>query len=228
MGETRATWLQPLFRQEEIAASDALLQNLSGLVILGVVEVVMSFSTKPLVGATWPHFAALVERHNGVWGGCWCMAFHAPPAGAAGNRAAKEALVREGRAHAALVFDGAACVGWCQFGPTVELPRIKHRRAYEEGLTSLPDWRITCFFSDKAYRGKGVAAAALAGALAEIARLGGGRVESYPEDAEGRSVAGAFLHNGTLAMFEQQGFTRSRKIGKHHWVVERNVRPDGL
>lgn len=115
----------------------------------------MSFSAKPLDATTWPGFAALVERHNGVWGGCWCMAFHAKGTGAAGNRAAKEALVREGRAHAALVFDGPACVGWCQFGPTQELPRIKHRHAYEEGLTTLPDWRITCFFSDKSYRGKG-------------------------------------------------------------------------
>ncbi|CAN7669034.1 hypothetical protein [Mesorhizobium sp. LjNodule214] len=188
----------------------------------------MGFSTKPLDATTWPGFAALVERHNGVWGGCWCMAFHAKSTGAAGNRAAKEALVREGRAHAALVFDGPACVGWCQFGPTQELPRIKHRRAYEEGLTMLPDWRITCFFSDKSYRGKGVASAALAGALVEIARLGGGTVESYPEDAEGRSVAGAFLHNGTLAMFEQQGFRRAGQIGKHRWVVERDVRPRGV
>ena len=187
----------------------------------------MSFSAKPLDETTWPQFAALVERHNGVWGGCWCMAFHAKGVGATGNRAEKEARVREGHAHAALIFDGVACVGWCQFGPTQELPRIKHRRAYEEGLTSLPDWRITCFFSDKAYRGKGVAAAALAGALAEIARLGGGTVESYPEDAEGRSVAGAFLHNGTLAMFERQGFERSRKIGKHRWVVARTVEAGG-
>ncbi|TGT32056.1 GNAT family N-acetyltransferase, partial [Mesorhizobium sp. M4B.F.Ca.ET.169.01.1.1] len=109
-----------------------------------------------------------------------------------GNRDAKEARVRDGSAHAALVFDGSACVGWCQFGSTGELPRIKHRRAYEEGLTALPDWRITCFFIDKGRRGEGVAAAALGGALAEIARLGGGRVESYPEDTSGRKVAGAF------------------------------------
>ncbi|TGU59861.1 GNAT family N-acetyltransferase, partial [Mesorhizobium sp. M00.F.Ca.ET.186.01.1.1] len=97
------------------------------------------------------------------------------------------------------------------------------RRAYEEGLAALPDWRITCFFSDKALRGKGVAVAALAGALTEIGRLGGGTVESYPEDAEGRKVAGAFLHNGTLAMFEAQGFSRNRRIGKHRWVVEKRV-----
>jgi hypothetical protein len=65
---------------------------------------------------------------------------------------------------------------------------------------------------------------ALAGALAEIARLGGGTVESYPEDAEGRSVSGSFLHNGTVAMFESRGFERTRRLGKHHWVVTKVVR----
>lgn len=37
------------------------------------------------------------------------------------------------------------------------------------GLTEQPDWRITCFFVDKDYRGQGVAALALKGALSEIA-----------------------------------------------------------
>jgi len=45
--------------------------------------------------------------------------------------------------------------------------------------------------------------------------LGGGAVESYPEDAQGRSVAGAFLYNATLAMFERRGFERARRLGKH-------------
>jgi GNAT superfamily N-acetyltransferase len=122
------------------------------------------------------------------------------------------------------VYEGTACVGWCQFGPPDELPRIKNRRAYLDGLTVLPDWRITCFFVDKAYRGKGVAAAALNGALQEIARLGGGTVEGYPEVVEGRSVAGAFLHNGTASMFERQGFERTRRLGKNRWVVNKVVR----
>jgi GNAT superfamily N-acetyltransferase len=176
---------------------------------------------------TWPDYARLIESHNGVWGGCWCMAFHAAGVGrtktAAQNRSEKECRVREGRAHAALVYDGAACVGWCQFGPTDELPRIKRRRAYLDGLSALPDWRITCFFVDRAYRRRGVASIALAGALQEIARLGGGTVESYPEDIEGRSVSSSFLHNGTVAMFESHGFERTRRLGKHHWVVTKVV-----
>lgn len=151
------------------------------------------------------------------------MAFHPEGVGrgktATQNCIEKERRVREGAAHAALVYDGSACVGWCQFGSPEELPRIKHQRAYRDGLTSFPDWRITCFFVDKAHRGKGVATAALKGAMQEIARLGGGTVESYPEDVAGRSVSGSFLHNGTVSLFEEQGFKRIRPLGKNHWVV---------
>ena len=185
------------------------------------------FIVKPLNKQTWPDFARLVEKHNGVWGGCWCMAFHEEGFGrersAAQNRSSKEGRVREGKAHAALVYDGSSAVGWCQFGPVGELPRIKHKREYQNGLTELPDWRITCFFVDRDYRGKGVAALALEGALDEIARLGGGSVESYPEEVEGRSTSGSFLHNATISIFERLGFQRTRRLGKNHWVVTRIV-----
>jgi hypothetical protein len=128
-----------------------------------------SFGVKPLDEAAWPDFAQLVERHNGVWGGCWCMAFHAEGVGRgktpAQNRTEKADRVCAGRAHAALVYDGGTCVGWCQFGSPDELPRIKNQRDYRDGLTVIPDWRITCFFVDNAYRGQGVTSVALQGAL---------------------------------------------------------------
>ena len=140
------------------------------------------------------------------------------------RRALKETRVREGRAHAALVFDDACCVGWCQFGAPEELPRIKHQKTYRSGLRELPDWRITCFFVARSHRHRGVADTALAAAIEQIARLGGGAVESYPEDTTDRKVSGSFLHNGTVTMFERHGFVRSRQIGKHHWVVSRTIR----
>ena len=176
-------------------------------------------TVKALDETTWRDFARLVEKHNGVWGGCWCMGFHPKGLGTTDHRSEKESRVREGRAHAALVYDGAECVGWCQFGSAEELPRIKRMRAYTEGLDDLPEWRITCFFVDKEYRRQGVASKALEGALAEIKRLGGGTVESYPEDATDRKTSGGFLHNATLSIFERHGFTKDRQVGKHHWVV---------
>jgi hypothetical protein len=52
------------------------------------------FAVRPLDELTWPDFARLVERHNGVWGGCWCMGFHAEGVGrhktAAQNRSEKD------------------------------------------------------------------------------------------------------------------------------------------
>lgn len=73
-------------------------------------------------------------------------------------------------------------------------------------------------------RGKGVSCAALAGALEQIALFGGGTVESYPEDVSGRTVSGSFLYNSRLAMFQRQGFERTRRLGKNHWVVSKVVR----
>jgi hypothetical protein len=37
---------------------------------------VRTYSIKPLGPDTWEAFAQLAEKHNGVWGGCWCTWFH--------------------------------------------------------------------------------------------------------------------------------------------------------
>lgn len=176
-----------------------------------------NFIVRPLSPETWEAFATLVEANNGVWGGCWCIGFHGPFT--SDNRARKLQMVQEGKTHAALVFDGDIAVGWCQFGPTADLPRIKHRKQYEAELEKLPDWRITCFFVGKGYRKKGVADKALEGALDLIRKMGGGLVESYPEDVTGRRVSGSFLYNATLSTFERQGFVKQRRLGQAHWVV---------
>ncbi|MEU1513269.1 GNAT family N-acetyltransferase [Streptomyces sp. NPDC005811] len=177
---------------------------------------------------TWPAFARLIEANNGVWGGCWCMGFHVKVGKgrtSQQNRAEKEQRVREGRTRSALVFEGDDCLGWCQFGSPTELPEIKSKRTYEKDLVVLPDWRITCFFTGKGLRRRGVAHAALGGALTEIARKGGGTVEGYPEETDDRSVSGSFLHTGPMAVFEDYGFTRTRPISPHRWVVNLTIAP---
>jgi GNAT superfamily N-acetyltransferase len=184
------------------------------------------YVVRPLDASTWHAFAALVERNNGVFGGCWCIGFHGELSRTdpSLNRHAKERRVRQGRANAALVFDGDDCLGWCQFGSPEELPAIKNRAAYEKSRTAaLPDWRIACCFVGKGHRRAGVSAAALAGALDLIAQAGGGTVEGYPEGAD--AVAAGFLFNGALSTYEKLGFTRDRPIGKNRWVVTRVVEP---
>ena len=188
----------------------------------------MPYAIRPLDAATWDAFAELVERNNGVFGGCWCMGYHPDDSrtDAAQNRAGKQSRVHEGRAHAALVFDGRGIAqGWCQYGSPEELPGIKHRREYSKEAPPRPDWRITCFYVDKRHRGQGVARAALEGALDQIAEAGGGLVEAIPEVTAGREAPGRFLFSATVELFEEYGFSRVRQVGKHAWIVSKQDSP---
>lgn len=185
------------------------------------------YEIRALSPDTWEAFAALAERHNGVWGGCWCTWFHTmaneKARDAEANRSLKERLVSEGRAHAALVFDGERAVGWAQFGTPEELPNIHHRRQYEATLDISPDYRITCFFVDRNYRRKGVAGAALRGAVDLIAKAGGGVVEGYPHDLQGKKVSASFLYNTTRTLYEQEGFEYVRPKGQGNCVMRKTV-----
>ncbi len=189
------------------------------------------YAVRPLDTTTWDAFSRLVERHNGVWGGCWCIWFHPRCAdkapGAEGNRALKKQLVDEGRTHAALVFDGDAAVAWCQYGSPEELPSIYHAKQYRAETDRLPDYRLTCLFVDRDYRRKGLAGVAVAGALDLIAAAGGGLVEAYPQDTGGKKLSASFLYNGTRSLFEQAGFRYERPKGKSHCVMSRRVDATG-
>jgi GNAT superfamily N-acetyltransferase len=184
-----------------------------------------TYTTRQLDESTWPDFAALVEANNGVWGGCWCLGFHPESFGEAEqNREAKREHVRRGTVHQVLVYDGDACVGWCQYGSPVELPGIKNRKAYEKELADLPDWRIGCLFTGSKHRGHGIARAAVAGALDAIRDAGGGLVEAYPEQVEARRPQrGAYFHTGPEDLFSSFGFERDRPIAKWRWVMRPRV-----
>ena len=142
------------------------------------------------------------------------------------HRAVKENRVLTDRAHAALVLDeNGLARGWCQYGSPEELPAIKHKREYDKAAPPRPDWRITCFYVDPKHRGQGIARAALEGALGQIAQAGGGLVEAVSEVTAGRQAPGRFLFSATVELFEQFGFTRNRRVGKHAWIVSRVVDP---
>lgn len=187
----------------------------------------MEYSVAALTPDTWPLFVALAEKHNGVWGGCWCAWFHAPKrereASGEDNRTLKQRWVEDGTAHAALVVTDGAAIAWCQYGRLDELPCIKHQKEYEAGPPAPADYRITCFFVDRDHRRQGVAEIALQGALDLIALDGGGVVESFPHDVDGKKTSSSFLHNGTRTLFERAGFTYERPLGMSRTVMHRTV-----
>ncbi len=186
----------------------------------------LAYTTRELNSSTWDAFAELVERNNWIYGGCWCIAFHSEyQRGVSDPRTLKEQLVRAGRAHAVLVFDqDGVAQGWCQYGSPEELG-LKHQREYAKDPPPPALWRITCIFVDKRHRGQGFARAALTGALAQIAAAGGGLVEAISEITAGREAQDRFLFSATVELFVQHGFAPGRQVGKHAWIVSRDVAP---
>src|SRR5436309_14382996 len=176
------------------------------------------YATRELSPKTWPDFARL-RSQGGGWAFCWCMHFHRPrslpkhkrfrtrPERSVRNRREKRELVARGRAHGILVYAHGEPVGWCQYGPREELPRVDNSRKYrnlapEDSRERL--WRITCFVVDKKYRKSGVASAALNTALESIRNKGGGLVEAIPVSKTDQGPG--YMCTGTVSMFEKAGF----------------------
>jgi len=196
---------------------------------------VLQFSTRELSKETWPDFERLFESHPAPGAHpCWCM--HHQLAGPAPgcksdsraskiewNHQQKKALMECGAAHGILVYGARGePVGWCQYGPKEELPRIDNHPSYrkiplENGDKRL--WRITCFVVHYNYRRRGIASTALKAALTAIKNRGGGTVEAYPIRRWGAYQA----YRGTVSMFEKEGFKPIGPLGASNVLMRRSV-----
>lgn len=186
------------------------------------------YSAKELSKETWPDFEKLFKKPgvgDGWW--CWCMHHHVQSYSlpenrvprtraerAMKNRREKRELVNKGRSHGILVYAKGEPVGWCQYGPREELPRvdntIKYRKlALGDGKDRL--WRITCFVVDKNHRRRGVASIALRAALEAIRKKGGGLVEAYPVSKTDQGSN--YMYSGRVTMFERAGFKMVAPLG---------------
>ena len=189
-----------------------------------------TFSVRELSVRTLPDFETLAAKQ----GGCWCIFYQRANPLRRGttseewkrrNRIDKRALVRKRRSHAILVYDGTTPVGWCQYGPQDELPRIDARRTYRRVAPPISDlklWRITCFFVHPKYRGRGIAKVALRAALQSIQKKGGGLVEAYPVVAKMAAVP-EWRWFGTPSMFHREGFETVAKLGTSGVLMRKTI-----
>ena len=179
-------------------------------------------SSAQLSAKTWPDFERLFASNGGVWGGCWCMFFHKPgkfdAKAYSKNKDAKHALIDEGRAHGTIVYCGNDPVGWCQFGPKEELPRIDRKRGYRP-ISESP-WRITCFFVAPGHRRSGLAKLAVRDSIRAMKELKAEVIEAYPVEGERTAT---LLWMGTPRLFEGAGFTRVGPLGKGSWIYSREL-----
>ncbi|MDA4128585.1 MAG: GNAT family N-acetyltransferase [Thaumarchaeota archaeon] len=187
----------------------------------------VALTSRELSSRTWLDFEKLFEENRGVWGGCWCMFYHLTEGWskrtALQNKSDKKQLVRVGKSHGVLVYCGDDPVGWCQFGPKEELPRIDKKKGYAAPKGNF--WRITCFFVDRRHRSLGVARRALLGAIESARKAGGDGLEAYPViTGRGKKTSSSFLWSGTSGLFEEAGFTKVGPLGQASAVYRLNFR----
>ena len=141
------------------------------------------------------------------------------------NKMAKKALVKRRKTHGIIVYSGKTPVGWVQYGPKPELPRLDASKTYQS--LSLDNrekrlWRIPCFFVDRDNRKRGVAVFGLNAALASIKeKRGGGLVEAYPSTKPNKGSS--LMWSGTVSMFQKAGFERASQLGKSGVVMQKTV-----
>jgi len=207
------------------------------------------YKTKDLSKETWPDFVKLFSQGNG-WDFCWCVHFQRPRTlpehkrlklraeRGARNRREKKTLVENGRAHGILVYARGKPVGWCQYGPQEELPRIDNSpnyRGHAPKDCARKLWRISCFVVDRKHRRHGVASVALSAALEAIKEKGGGLVEAYPiipwdklcreriaRCGHAPSFGNESTH-GTMSTFEKHGFKAVAPFGNRNVLMRRTL-----
>jgi GNAT superfamily N-acetyltransferase len=122
---------------------------------------------------------AMVGRPE--WGACYCMYFALDGGDEPGwenrtwqqNRADQEERIGSGRTTGVVAYVDGKLAGWCNAGARAELPGLA--TGDDEGVAS-----IVCFAIAPPYRGLGLGAELLDGAVALLRERGFRRIEAYP------------------------------------------------
>jgi GNAT superfamily N-acetyltransferase len=146
----------------------------------------------------------------------------APPAGvsrARANRDALRALVDGGVVPGLVGYRDGVPVGWVAVGPRELFARLR-RSPVMRPVDERPVWSIVCFVVPAPYRGQGVAAALLRGAIEHARAQGAAAIEAYPVDT-GEREPPENLWFGRKSMFDAAGFAEVARRKPRRPVVRK-------
>jgi GNAT superfamily N-acetyltransferase len=125
-----------------------------------------------------------------------------------GNRERLHRAVESGSPPGLLAYSAGEPVGWVSAAPREQ---FAERLARSPTLRPVPGegvWSVLCFVVPRPHRGRGVAHALLAGAVAHARSRGAAAIEGVPrDDTGGRRWPNPTAYTGTASMFARAGFT---------------------
>jgi len=167
------------------------------------------YSWKPLTLDTWPDLVKLFGE-NGACGGCWCMFFHGTKkewneSKGDGNRNRLLEIVKTGQAIGILAYNGDEPVGWCAVSPRRAYDALE-RSKYYQAVDDTPTWSLTCFFTARNYRRKGVTRYIVPHGMQYAHEQGAKFLEAYPIIPKKAKVPDIFAYTGFYQEFLDLGF----------------------
>lgn len=191
----------------------------------------MEITVAPLTPERWSDFEAVFNAKGcSVARGCWCMYYRlSGPRGpvvdgmqrARAWHARFRAVVAAGPPPGLLAYRGETPVGWVSLGPREDFARLR-RSPVLKAVDEQPVWSIVCFVVPAQYRGRGVARALLAGAIAYAAQCGAQELEAYPVDKPEPSRDDAMWF-GAKSMYDAAGFVEVARRKPHRPIVRRRI-----
>ncbi len=170
--------------------------------------------------------SSLLRRDNPWWGGCYCGFYDDPRTEdeinashdkRSENRAAREKIIKKGKASGLLAYAGGKVIAWCNVAPRGS---YVNPRYLKQAIVD-PDERvgsITCFVVSSEQRKSGVAPKLLQSACDLIKKWGLPVAEGYPRNPE-LSMENPYKipqdnlsFRGSLNMFLQSGFRAHMKL----------------
>jgi GNAT superfamily N-acetyltransferase len=176
----------------------------------------LNLTFAPLTPEHFPAFERLFGP-RGACAGCWCMFWKMASAEynllrGDGTHNLMKARVDAGEIPGLLAYDGDTAVGWVAVEPRADFPRLGRSRVLKP-VDEAEVWSVTCFFTEKSYRRKGVTVALLKAAVDYVAARGGKIVEGYPVEPKDKGTApAAFVFTGLPGAFQKAGFV---EVARH-------------
>ena len=125
-----------------------------------------------------------------------------------------------------LAYRDGVAVGWTRVVPRSTLPGVTANQALTRILDEDPDaWWVSCFVVRREHRGSGVGGALLESAVDWATQHGASVLDGHPVDTHGLAAtpSPSAVFTGTLAMFQQAGFTEIGRTYRTRPVMRRNL-----
>ena len=144
---------------------------------------------------------------------CWCLSYRLASSKenrellgtARGERV--RLLVNEDPPPGVLAYDGDEVVGWAAVHPRSDTSFARNRKIPH--VDDLDVWSVWCIRVRPGHRKQGISHHLLAGAVEFAQANGAAAIEGYPLDNKDAKIDTTMAYVGTMALFENAGFTKA-------------------